>query len=278
VHIVLRKENILRGFDDETRTFLMAQMVAQGFIFHTLTNLQQVEKTGDNAFRVTLTPSTAEGPAASVLECDLVLGATGRKPKTDGLGLEAAGVAIDARTKEIIVDVDGCTSVPSIYAVGDCTSAMKLTPVALEQGHAFADTFYGGAPRHADLESVATAVFSNPNLGTVGLTEAQAVEKYGKVKVFTSSYTPLKHRVSGNTHTKDFMKMLVDSASDRVVGIHIVGHGAGDILQGFAVAIKCGATKRQVDLTVGIHPTAAEELVTMRTVKREVVKEAAASK
>ena len=121
----------------------------------------------------------------------------------------------------------------------------------------------------AELENVATAVFSNPNLGTVGLTELQAVAKYGKVKIFTSSYTPLKGRVSG-AKDKDFMKMIVDSKSDRVVGIHMVGHGAGDIMQGFAVAIKCGCTKAQVDLTVGIHPTAAEELVTMRTVTREV--------
>ena len=144
--------------------------------------------------------------------------------------------------------------------------------IALEQGHAFADTFFGDRPRHADLLNVATAVFSQPNLGTVGLTEAQAVETYGRVKVFTSTYTPLKGRVSGSTQ-KDYVKLLVDSASDRVIGIHMVGHGAGDILQGFAVAIKCGCTKAQLDLTVGIHPTAAEELVTMRTMTREVVRD-----
>jgi glutathione reductase (NADPH) len=272
VHLVLRKDKILTGFDDDTRSHLQQQMEEQGFHFHYLSNVQQVEKTGEGAFRVHLTPSKEGGPEASVIDCDLVMGATGRAPKVDGLGLEEVGVKVDARTKEIVVDANGQTSVPSIYSVGDCTSALKLTPVALEQGHAFADTFFGGKPREAELENVATAVFSNPNLGTVGLTEAQAVAKYGRVKVYTSSYTPLKGRVSGST-AKDFMKMLVDEASDRVVGIHMVGHGAGDIMQGFAVAIKCGATKAQVDLTVGIHPTAAEELVTMRTVKRVSVRE-----
>ena len=270
VHIVLRKAEILRGFDDDTRVHLRAQLESAGYIIHAETNLTQVEKTADGSYRVHLAPSTASGPAACVVGCDLVLGATGRKPKTAGLGLDAVGVALN-RAGEIETDADGKTSVPSIFAVGDCTTAMKLTPVALEQGHAFADTFFGGRPRHADLLNVATAVFSQPNLGTVGLTEAQAVEAYGRVQIFTSTYTPLKGRVSGATQ-KDFMKLLVDSASDRVVGIHMVGHGAGDILQGFAVAIKCGCTKAQLDSTVGIHPTAAEELVTMRTLTREAVR------
>lgn len=272
VHLVLRKDKILTGFDDDTRVHLQQQMEEQGFIFHYLSNVQQVEKTGEDAYRVHLVPSKAGGPESCVVDCDLVMGATGRSPKVDNLGLEEVGVSVNSRTREIEVDSDGKTSVPSIYAVGDCTSALKLTPVALEQGHAFADTFYGGNPRKADLENVATAVFSNPNLGTVGLTEAEAVAKYGRVKVFTSTYTPLKGRVSGSTQ-KDFMKMLVDAESDRVVGIHMVGHSAGDIMQGFAVAIKCGATKAQVDLTVGIHPTSAEELVTLRKIKRLAVRE-----
>lgn len=274
VHIVIRRDKILRGFDDETRSHLQAEMVKQGFHFHLLSNINQVEKKTEaegGGYRCTLAPSSVGG-TAMVIDCDLVMGATGRQPKIDGLGLEAANVAFNARTKEIEVDGDGKTSVPSIYAVGDCTSALKLTPVALEQGHAFADTFFGGKPRRAELENVATAVFASPNMGTVGLTEAQAVAKYGRVQVYTSTYTPLKGRVSGST-TKDFMKMLVDPESDRVVGIHMVGHGAGDIMQGFAVAIKCGATKSQVDLTIGIHPTAAEELVTMRTMTRESVRE-----
>ena len=265
VHIVIRKDKILTGFDDDTRTHLQEQMIEQGFILHTMTNISKIDKKSDNLYVVSLD----ENGTAVDLEVDLVMAATGRQPKVDGMGLEEVGVEIHPRTKEIIVDESGKTSVDSIYSLGDCTSAMKLTPVALEQGHAFADTFYGKKPRSAQLENVATAVFSNPNLGTVGLTEAQAVAKYGKVKIFTSTYTPLKGRVSGSTE-KDFMKMIVDSESDRVVGIHMVGHGAGDIMQGFAVAIKCGATKAQVDSTVGIHPTAAEELVTMRTMKREV--------
>ena len=270
VHIVLRKDKILTGFDDDTRTHLQQEMQEQGFILHTMTNISKIVKKSDNSFVVSLD----ENGTAVELDVDLVMAATGRQPKVGGLGLEEVGVEIHPRTKEIIVDERGQTSVGSIYALGDCTSALKLTPVALEQGHAFADTFYGNKPRLPELENVATAVFANPNLGTVGLTERQAVQKYGKVKIFTSTYTPLKGRVSGATG-KDFMKMIVDSASDRVVGIHMVGHGAGDIMQGFAVAIKCGCTKAQVDLTVGIHPTAAEELVTMRTVKREVMREEA---
>jgi len=265
VHIVMRRDKILTGFDDETRTHLQEQMEEQGFIFHKMSNVQKIDKRGDDDYIVSLN----ENGTMINLEVDLVMAATGRRPKVANMGLEEVGVELNPRNSEILVDETGKTAVDSIYALGDCTSALKLTPVALEQGHAFADTFYGNKARLPDLESVATAVFSNPNMGTVGLTEAQAVAKYGRVKIFISTYTPLKGRVSGSTE-KDFMKMIVDSASDRVVGIHMVGHGAGDIMQGFAVAIKCGATKAQVDSTVGIHPTAAEELVTMRTVKREV--------
>ena len=209
----------------------------------------------------------------TTLDCDLVLAATGRKPKLN-IGLEKVGINVNDRTNEIIVDATGKTSCPSIYAVGDCTNAMKLTPVALEQGHCFADTFYGNKPRLPDLESVATAVFSFPNVGTVGLTENEAVAKYGRVRVFNSTYTPLKCHV-GQAHLpikereKDYMKIIVDIATDKVVGIHMVGDSAGDIMQGFGVAIKCGVTKSQLDLTVGIHPTAAEELVTMRDAKYE---------
>ena len=266
VHIIIRKDKILTGFDEDTRTHLQEQMIEQGFHIHTMTNIAKVTKEAEDSYVVSLIEKNG---TELELKVDLIMAATGRKPKVDGLGLEQVGVAINERTKEIIVNESGQTSIDSIFALGDCTSAMKLTPVALEQGHAFADTYYGNKPRVPQLENVATAVFSNPNLGTVGLTEAQAVQKYGKVKIFISSYTPLKGRVSGATE-KDFMKMIVDSASDRVVGIHMVGHGAGDIMQGFAVAIKCGATKAQMDSTVGIHPTAAEELVTMRTVTREI--------
>lgn len=270
VHIIIRRDKILRGFDEDARTHLQEQMLNNGFIIHTHRNLAEVQKVGDDNFRVTLSNAIdGEEPSQELLEgCDLVMAATGRKPKIDGLGLEAAGVDYNPRTKEILVNENGQTSVPSIFAVGDCTSALKLTPVALEQGHAFADTYFGGKPRNADLENVATAVFARPNLGTVGLTEAQAVEKYGRVKVYTSTYTPLKNKVSGSNQ-KDFMKMLVDSESDRVVGIHMVGHNAGEVMQGFAVAMKCGVTKAQVDSTVGIHPTSAEELVTLREPKYE---------
>merc|ERR1711871_749454 len=238
-------------------------------------------KNGESNYSVSLQPSganSANGTAVVLENVDLCLAATGRKPKLQGLGLEKAGVKVDEKTGEIIVDNQGKTSCDSIYAIGDCTSAPKLTPVALEQGHCFADTFYGGKTRLPDLESVATAVFSYPNVGTVGLTEEDAVNKYGKVVVYNSRYTPLKNHI-GQVETpiadrgKDYMKCIVDPVTDRVVGLHMVGDGAGEIMQGFATAIKCGCTKKQLDLTIGIHPTAAEEFVTMRTAKYEATRE-----
>ena len=258
--MVIRRDKVLRGFDEECRTFLMEQLQQRGVIFHKPTTINAIKKgNGDDGKVVHL----ADG---SSIECDLVLCATGRKPKTANIGLEGVGVQM-RDNGEVIVDEWQKTNIDSIYAIGDCTGTLQLTPVALAEGHALADTLYGGNVRQPDLENVATAVFCQPNLGTVGLTEAQAVQKYGRVKVFTSTYTPLKHRVSMNKG-KEFMKVLVDEASDRVVGIHIIAHGAGDICQGFACAIKCGMTKAQMDSTIGIHPTAAEELVTMRTMKR----------
>lgn len=267
VHIIIRQDLVLRGFDEDVRIHLQNELKKNGFFIHETTTVKKVEKVGDDEFKVFLDDE-------STLACDLVLAATGRKPKLN-IGLEKVGIMVDERTNEIIVDEDGKTSCPSIFAVGDCTNAMKLTPVALEQGHCFADTFFGNNPRLPDLESVATAVFSYPNVGTVGLTENEAVAKYGRVRVFNSIYTPLKCHIGQANLTiqereKDFMKIIVDTATDKVVGIHMVGDNAGDIMQGFGVAIKCGVTKAQLDLTIGIHPTAAEELVTMRNAKYEV--------
>ena len=239
---------VLRGFDKDIRRHLTEELVKEGFHVHTNVSINEIKKVGEENYSVDLQPSgsnSANGTAALLDGVDLCLAATGRKPKLDGLGLEKAGVEIDEKTGEIITDEQGKTSCDSIYALGDCTSAAKLTPVALEQGHCFADTFYGKKPRLPDLESVATAVFSYPNVGTVGLTESEAVNKYGKVTVYTSRYTPLKNHV-GQVETpiadrgKDYMKICVDTATDRVVGLHMVGDGAGEIMQGFATAIKCG--------------------------------------
>ena len=279
VHIIIRRDHVLRGFDEDIRKHLQKEMLKNGFHIHTNTTIEKVEKVGEDNFTCVLKSSNGDDTGNLVFEnCDFVLGATGRKPKLKGLGLEKAGVKIDERTGEVLVDEMGRTSVESIFSMGDCTGAMKLTPVALEQGHAFADTFYGDKARLPDLESVATAVFSYPNVGTVGLTEAEAVAKYGHVRIFNSTYTPLKCHV-GQAHldikdrSKDYMKILVDTATDKVVGIHVITDNAGELMQGFACAIKCGVTKAQMDLTIGIHPTAAEELVTMRTAKYEATKE-----
>lgn len=158
------------------------------------------------------------------------------------------------------------TNVPSIYAIGDCTDTLQLTPAALAEGHCFADTQYGPGPaRRADLDNVATAVFSQPNLATVGLTEQEAVNQHGEadIRVFKSEFRPMKHTLSGLPE-RNFMKIVVHRETDRVLGMHMVGHGAAEIMQGFAAAIKCGATKAQLDSTIGIHPTTAEEFVTMR--------------
>ena len=188
---------------------------------------------------------------------------TGRKPNTSDLGLEALGVEL-ARNGAVKVDEWSRTTVEHIYAVGDVTDRINLTPVALMEGHAFADTVYGGKPRKPDHADVASAVFSQPSVATVGLPEHEARERYGAVDIYRSTFTPMKHTLSGRDE-KTLMKLIVDQASDRVVGVHMVGPDAAELIQGIAIAIKCGATKAQFDATVGIHPTAGEEFVTMRS-------------
>ena len=249
----------LRGFDDEVREHLAGELRTQGLDLRFDTNVTAIERDGDRRV-LTLTDG-------STLEVDQVLYATGRHPKTEGLGLENAGVEL-TEGGAIAVDEYSRTNVPSIWAIGDVTDRIQLTPVALHEAMCLVKTLFQNEPTSPDHEDVASAVFSQPPIGTVGLTEAEARERYGAIDVYTSSFRTLKDTLTGS-QAKSFMKLIVDRESDRVIGLHIVGPDAGEITQGFAVAIKCKATKAQFDATIGIHPTAAEELVTMREPTRQ---------
>jgi glutathione reductase (NADPH) len=250
-----RGDLFLRGFDDDVRTALAAEMKKQGIDLRFRSDALKIEKT-PGGLGLTL----ADG---SRLEADAILYATGRRPNTQGLGLEAAGVATGAGG-EILVDAYSRTNVPSVWAIGDVTDRINLTPVALHEGICFARTVFGGTPTQPDHRDVPTAVFSSPSIGTVGLTEREARERHGDVRVFRASFRPLRHTLSGRDE-QTLVKLVVDAASDRVVGAHMVGPEAGEIIQGIGIAVKCGVTKAQLDATIGIHPTTAEEFVTLRT-------------
>jgi glutathione reductase (NADPH) len=196
------------------------------------------------------------------LEADVVMSAMGRKPSTRGIGLEQAGVELDGGGA-VRVDPLSRSSVPNIYAIGDCTNRLQLTPVAIAEARAFVETVFRGHPTPMNYRDVPTAVFSQPNLGTVGLTEAEARERLAGVDVYRSKFRPLKHTLSGRDE-QALLKLVVDRATDRVVGCHMMGADAGEIIQGLAVALRGNATKAQFDATIGIHPTSAEEFVTMR--------------
>ncbi|MDF1620196.1 glutathione-disulfide reductase [Pseudothioclava nitratireducens] len=243
---------LLREFDAEARDLIVAQMEARGIVIHTGVIVQKIEAEGDQ--RV-VTCSRGE-----VDRFDQVIYATGRVPNTEGLGLEAAGVKLGPRG-EVVVDEWSQTNIPSIYAVGDVTDRIQLTPVAIREGHAFADTVFGAKPRKVDHELVASAVFTQPEFGTCGLTEDAAREN-GPVEVYVSTFRPMKTLFAGKDD-RVLMKLVVDKDSQRVVGCHIVGPDAGEMIQMVAIAMKMGATKAQFDATVAVHPTMAEELVTM---------------
>ena len=249
-----RGEQVLRGFDDDVRGFLAQEVRKHGVDLRLRSDVASIERKGD-ALSVTLT-------GGEVLPADTVLYATGRVPNVAGLGLDAAGVRLSAHGG-IVVDDDYRTSVPSIHAVGDVTARLQLTPVALAEAMVVVDRLFGEGRRAMSYDHVPTAVFTHPNIGTVGLTEQQARAQHGEVRIFRSEFRALKHTLSGNAE-RTLMKLVVDAASDRVVGLHMVGPDAGEIVQGFAVAMKAGATKAVFDSTIGIHPTAAEEFVTMR--------------
>ena len=244
----------LRGFDDDVRQHVADEYVRKEIDLRFNTEVAGIEK-NDAGYTVALSDGSS-------LDVDLVMYATGRRPLTAGLGLDNAGVELDDNGA-IKVDDNWQTSVAHIYAIGDVIDRIQLTPVALNEGHILADRLYGKPNRDMSYENVPSAVFSQPPIGSVGLTEAQARKTYGDVHLYKSSFRALKNTLSGNQE-KTFMKLIVDPASDRVVGIHMVGPDAGEIIQGFAVAMKAGATKAHFDSTIGIHPTSAEEFVTMR--------------
>jgi glutathione reductase (NADPH) len=245
----------LRGFDDDCRKTLAEEMKKKGVDVRFNADISKIEKMGAS-LRATL-----NGDAT--IDADQILYATGRRPNTGSLGLENARVQLKP-DGSVVVDDYSKTGVDSIYAIGDCTNRMQLTPVAIAEGRAVAETLFNNSPMKPNYMNVPSVVFSQPNLGTVGLTETEARERYVGIDVYKTSFRPLKHTLSGRGE-RTMMKIVVDHATDRVLGCHMVGPDAGEIIQGLAVAMNCGATKAQFDATIGIHPTAAEEFVTMRT-------------
>jgi glutathione reductase (NADPH) len=265
VTLVYRGENILRGFDDDVRTHLRTEMQRRGIKVICKRIVESVEKV-DHGLCVELSDHHD-------IVVDKVMFATGRRPNIQGLGLEAAGVRVSDKGA-IEVDRFSRTSMPHIYAVGDVTDRIALTPVAIREGHAFADTVFGNRPSAADHVNVPTAVFSEPEIGVIGLTETQAREDFHKVDIYKTTFRPMKTAFLGG-EARMLMKLIVDGASDRVVGCHIVGPDAGEMIQVLGIAIKMGATKADFDATMAVHPTLAEELVTMRTVAASYVRQAA---
>jgi glutathione reductase (NADPH) len=255
VTLVYRGENILRGFDDDVRTHVRNEMQARGIEIVLGELVAGIDKEGGR-YAATLTGGRR-------IAADRVMFAIGRKPNIAGLGIERAGVKTGP-LGGIEVDDYSRTSVPGIYAVGDVTNRINLTPVAIREGHAFADSVFGGRPTIVDHANVPTAVFSEPEVGAVGCTEAEARGQLAKVDIYKSTFRPLKATLSGSS-TRMLMKLVVDGSTGKVRGAHIVGEGAGEMIQLLAVAIRMGVTKADLDATMALHPTAAEELVTMRT-------------
>lgn len=253
--LIYRGDLFLRGFDQEIREFTAQEVAKKGVGLNFNCNIERVEKLDSGRLQAWLTDGR-------VLEADQILYATGRVPNTCGLGLESVGVAQQG-SGAIIVNESFQTSVPSIYAIGDVIDRVQLTPVALAEGMALVRHLYTAGSPAVDYDLIPTAVFCQPNIGTVGLSEEQARERHGEIKVFRSEFRALKHTLSGSDE-RTLMKMIVDTETDRVLGVHMVGAEAGEIIQGIGVALKAGATKAVFDSTIGIHPTAAEEFVTMR--------------
>lgn len=250
-----RGDQILRGFDQDVRDTLAMEMKKKGIDIRLKINVTELIKGSDGQI-------TARLDDGSEIETDAVMFATGRVPNVRELGLQDAGVSVNPGGV-VPVNEYSCTNLPNIFAVGDVTNRVNLTPVALMEGHAFADTEFGGTPRPVNHDFIPSAVFSHPPVGTVGYSEEEANVHFGDLDVYRSLFKPMKHTLSGRDE-KTMMKLLVQKSTGKVVGLHVVGMDAPEIVQGFAVAIKSGLTKQQFDLTTGIHPTAAEELVTMR--------------
>ena len=255
VTLVHRGTAILTAFDHELGVCLLHEMKAQHISAHLITVITRLDKT-ENGILVTCNNG-------QTFEVDCVLFATGRKPLTQDLGIDELGIAVDSEGA-IIVDEDDRTNIPHIFAIGDVTNQLNLTPVATAKGHALADRLFAGKDRHISLENVPTAIFSIPPIATVGISEEQAAEREMSVEIYKQRFRPLKHRLSERDQ-QTFMKLIVERATNRVVGCHMIGDDAAEMMQGFAVAIVAGATKKMFDDTIGIHPTSAEEFLTMRS-------------
>jgi glutathione reductase (NADPH) len=252
--LLYRGEKLLRGFDDDLRVGLTEEMGKRGIDVRVKADVAAIEK-ARHGYVVVLNDGSA-------LQVDCVMFATGRSPNTQGLGLETAGVEVGAKG-EIVVDEESRSSVPSIYAVGDVTDRVNLTPVAIREGHAFADSLFGNRRWTVSHDLIPTAVFSTPEIGTVGLPQHIACQRYPELDIYRARLRLLKHTLSGRDE-RTIMKLLVDGATDKVVGCHILGPDAAEIVQMAAIALKMGATKADFDATVALHPSIAEELVTMR--------------
>jgi len=266
VTVIYRGENILRGFDDDVRTHLRAELEKEGITILTGNTITKVDKHAEGY--------TSHLSNGSSIASDQVMFAIGRHPNVANLGLEKAGVAINPSNGGISVDGWSRSSVPHIYAIGDVTHRHNLTPVAIREGHAFADTVFGKHPVQVDHSNIPTAVFSQPEVGVVGLTETEACAQFSHVDIYKATFRPIKATMSGRD-TRVLMKLVVDGSTDQVLGCHIVGDTAAEIIQAVAIAVKMKATKADFDATMALHPTAAEELVTMRTPTARHVREAA---
>ena len=266
VTVIYRGENILRGFDDDVRTHVRAELEREGITILTGNTITKVDKHAEGY--------TSHLSNGSSIASEQVMFAIGRHPNVANLGLEKAGVSINPSNGGIAVDGWSRSSVPHIYAIGDVTHRHNLTPVAIREGHAFADTVFGKHSVQVDHSNIPTAVFSQPEVGVVGLTETEACAQFSHVDIYKATFRPIKATMSGRD-TRVLMKLVVDGSTDRVLGCHIVGDTAAEIIQAVAIAVKMKATKADFDATMALHPTTAEELVTMRTPTARHVREAA---
>jgi len=255
VTLINRSDQILRGYDEQIRDRLLQISMMKGIDFRFNAKFEGIEKQADGSLKVSMSNHAP-------IEVDCVMFATGRVPNTENLGLDAAGVELNEKGA-IRVDDDNRSSVPSIFAVGDVTDRIQLTPVAIREGQAFADTIFGNKPARVDYHCVPAAVFSHPQMAGVGLTESQAKQKYGSVKVYVSDFRPMKNVLAGRNE-RALYKMICDGETNKILGIHMIGPEAAEILQAAAVAVKAGLTKDAFDQTVALHPTMAEELVLMK--------------
>ena len=256
VDIVLRSNKVLKGFDLDIRDTITSELNKRGILIHNNQSIKSLEKNKNGQLKLELSETT--------LISEKVMFATGRKPNTCGLGIKEVGVNLD-KNGAVLVDAMNCSSKKSIFAIGDVTDRINLTPVAINEGRVFAETFYNKNPLRLDYDNIASAVFSQPQIATVGLTEEQARIDF-ELDIYISRFNPMKNTISGRNEPT-MMKIIVDKKTDKVLGCHMVGDDAAEIIQGIAIALKCGATKKQFDETVGIHPTSAEEFVTMRQIK-----------